>query len=88
MPNDFVKIHGVRFDDRLNLEKNINRVVSRTCYANLCNLGRIASKLTKLMKVQVVHSLILSSIDYCNAVFCNLPKDLLLKLTKVVYSAA
>ena len=30
MPNDFVKILGVIFDDRLNLEKHINRVVS-TC---------------------------------------------------------
>ena len=46
MPNDFVKILGVIIDDRLNLEKHINRVVS-TCYANLRNLGRIASMLTK-----------------------------------------
>ena len=42
MSNDFVKILGVIFDDRLNLEKHINRVVD-TCYANLRNLGRIAS---------------------------------------------
>ena len=63
MPNDFVKILGVIFDDRLNLEKHINRVVS-TCYANLRNLGRIASKLTKPLKVQLVHSLILSHIHY------------------------
>ena len=41
MCNDFVKIIGVIFDDILNLEKHINRVM--ICYANLCNLGRIAS---------------------------------------------
>ena len=86
MPNDFVKILGVIFDDRLNLEKHINRVVS-TCYANLRNLGRIASKLIKPLKVQLVHSLILSHIDYCNALFYNLPEYLLHKLTKVLYSA-
>ena len=57
------------------------------CYANLRNLGRIASKLTKPLKVQLVHSLILSHIDYCNALFYNLPKYLLHKLTKVLYSA-
>ena len=28
MPNDFVKLLGVIFDDRLNLEKHINRVVT------------------------------------------------------------
>ena len=50
MPNDFVKILGVIFDGRLNLEKHINRVVS-TCYGNLRNLGRIASKLTKPLKI-------------------------------------
>ena len=86
MPNDFVKILGVIFDDRLNLEKHINRVVS-TCYGNLRNLGRIASKLTKPLKIQLVHSLILSHIDYCNALFYNLPEYLLHKLTKVLYSA-
>ena len=50
LPNDFVKICGVKFDDRLNLEKHINRVVS-TSYANLRNLGRSTSKLTKTLYV-------------------------------------
>ena len=86
MPNAFVKILGVIFDDRQNLEKHINRVVS-TCYANLRNLGIISSKLTKPLKLQLVHSLILSHIDYCNALFYNLPEYLLHKLTKVLYSA-
>ena len=86
MPNNFVKILGIIFDDRLNLEKHIKIVVS-TCYANLRNLGRIASKLTKPLKFQLVHSLILSHIDYYNALFYNLPEYLLLKLTKVLYSA-
>ena len=86
MPNDFVKILGIIFDDRLNLEKHINKVVS-TCYANLSNLSRIASKLTKHLKVQLVYSLILPHIVYCNALFYNLPEYLLRKLTKVLYSA-
>ena len=68
MPNDFVKILGVIFDDKLNLEKHINRVIG-TWYANLRNLDRIASTLTKTRKVQLVHSLISSHIDYCNALF-------------------
>ena len=86
MSNDFVEIRGIIFDDRLNLEKHIDRLIS-TCYANLRNLGRIAPKLTKPLKVQLVHSLILSHIDYCNALFYNLPEYLLHKLTKVLYSA-
>ena len=50
MLNDFVQILGVIFDDRLKLEKHINRMVG-TCYANLHNLGKIASKLIKTLKV-------------------------------------
>ena len=72
---DFVKFLGVIFDDRFNLEKHINGMDS-TCYANLRNLGRIASKLTKLLKVLLFHSLILSDIEYCNALFYNLPDHL------------
>ena len=51
MLDDFVEILGVICDERLNLEKRINRVACR-CYVNLRNLGRIASKLTKTPKVQ------------------------------------
>ena len=58
-----------------------------TCHADLRNLGRIASKRTKPLQVQLVRSLILSHTDYCNALFYNLPEYLLHKLTKVLYSA-
>ena len=80
-----VKNLGVVFDTRLNLEKHVNKVVS-ICYANLRNLGRIASKLSSDLKIQLIHSMILSQIDYCNALFYNLPEILLKKLTKVLYA--
>ena len=67
------------------MEKHVYKVVS-TCYANLRNLGRIASKLSIDLKIQLVHSMILSHIDYCNAHFYDLPKMLLKKLTKVLYA--
>ena len=54
MPDDFIKSLGVIFDERVNLEKHINGVVC-TCYSNLRNLSRIASKLSKTLKVQPVH---------------------------------
>ena len=59
MPAQLVKSLGVIFDNNLNLEKHINKVV-RVCYANLRNLGRIACKLSYGLKIQLVHSLILS----------------------------
>ena len=71
-----VKSLGVLLDDGLNFDKHINKVVS-VCYLNLRNIGRIASKLSRHVKIQLVHSLILSHIDYCNALFYNLPAYLL-----------
>ena len=86
MPNDFAKIFGGIFDDRLNLEKHINRMVS-TCYAKLRSLGRFATKLTKTLKVLRVYSFILSHIDYCNALFYSIPEYLLRKLTNILHAA-
>ena len=81
-----VKSLGVVLDDGLNFDKHINKVVS-VCYLNLRNIGRIASKLSRNLKNQLVHLLILSHIDYCNALLYNLPAYLLHKLTKVLYVA-
>ena len=81
-----VKSLGVLIDDKFSLVNHINNVVS-VCYCNLRNLGRIASKLCMKLKIQLIHSMILSHLDYCNALFYGLPGYLLNKLTKVLYAA-
>ena len=89
MSHNFVKIFGVIlvFDDRLHLVKHISRVAG-SCYANSPNFGRIAFKLTKTLKIQLVYFLILSHIDYCKDLFYNLLEYLLhSKFTKVLYAA-
>ena len=85
LPTSFVKKLGVIFDVQLNMEKHVLKVVS-TCYANLRNLGRIASKLSTDLKIQLIHSMILSHIGYCNPLFYNLPEILLKNLTTVLYT--
>ena len=81
-----VKSLGVLIDDKFSLVNHINNVVS-VCYCNFRNLGRIASKLSMKLKIQLIHSMILSHLDYCNALFYGLPGCLLNKLTKVLYAA-
>ena len=58
---------GFVFDHQLNMNDQIN-AVSQACYLNQRNLRRIGSRLSHDLKVQLVHSNILSIIDYCNAV--------------------
>ena len=50
---------------------------------NLRNLQMIGSRLSHELKVQLVHSCILSQIDYCNAVYTSLTEQNLQKLQKI-----
>ena len=83
-----VKNLGVIFDGNLLFDKHVSKIVS-ICYNDIYirNLGRIGSKLSILLKTQLVHSMILSHLYYCDAIFYNLPAFLVRKLTKLLYAA-
>ena len=59
---------------QMDLEGQVN-VVSPKCYLNQRNVSRVASKLSRELKVQLVHSNILCFIDYCNFVYCRLTQN-------------
>ena len=69
-----IKTPGMLFDNKLtgNLSGHFNKVMS-ICYSNLRNLGKIASKLSVKLKIQLVHSMMLCHLGYCNGLFYGLP---------------
>ncbi len=77
---------GFWFDKSLNLDAQIKNI-SKICYLNLRNIGRIGSKLSQSLKIQLVHGCIHSILDYCNAVFFGLTKLQLKKLQKIQNAA-
>ena len=81
-PLDVVKSLGVRFDTFLGLNGYIDAIV-KECNIHLRNLGVIASKLSFLLKRQLVHCIIFSKLDYCNGLLYGLPESSLRKLQKV-----
>ena len=81
-----IKTLGMLFVNKPNLSDNFNKVVS-IWYSNLRNLGKIASKLSLKLKIQLVHSMLFCHLDYCNALFYGLPDCMLHRLTKVLYAA-
>ena len=85
-PTKSAKNLGFIFDNHLNLEAQINNVV-RICYVNQRNLGRIGSKLSKELKIQMVHASIHSILDNGNATYGALSERLLQKLQKVQNAA-
>jgi hypothetical protein len=62
-------------------------MVSKTSFLNLRNLKRIGSRLAHELKVQLVHSNILSFLDYCNSVYGGLTEKNLFKLQKIQNNA-
>ena len=69
-----VKNLGFIIDQNLSMSKQINHVCA-IGYAMLRRLWKISNKIVdRKLKIQLVHATILSRINYCNALYVNLPK--------------
>ena len=85
-PSEKAKNLGFQFDDQMSLDLQVNAITQK-CFMNLRDLCKIGSKLNHDLKVQLVHSMIFSHLDYCNAVFGSLTEANLNKLQIIQYSA-
>ena len=85
-PSTSAKNLGFYFDPKLNLDSQINKVTQK-CYTNLRNIGRLGSKLTMDLKIQLVHSTVLSILDNGNATYGGLTATQLNSLQKVQNAA-
>ena len=82
-----VKNLGYIIDENLSMEKQINQVCSQG-YGMLRNLWKISKKVTdRSLRTQLIHSGILSKVDYCNSLYTSLPKTQTKKLQKLINSA-
>ena len=86
-PAKSAKNLGFWFDDSMDLDTQLDHV-SNIAYNNLRNLGRIGSKLTHNLKIQLVHSLIHSILDYCNSTFGALTEIQIRKLQMIQNAGA
>ena len=77
---------GFYFDSKMNLDEQIKKVTQK-CYINLRNIGRLANKLSRPLKIQLVHSMVLSILDLGNASYAGLTASQLNLLQKVQNSA-
>ena len=82
-----VKNVGVWLDSQLNLNKQVNKVVSQ-CYMHVKNIGRIRNVLSKQQTEMLVHAVITGTMDYCNSLLINISKSNLYKLQKLQNAAA
>src|SRR6218665_3617202 len=86
-PVEFVRDLGVLFDTHLTMKAHISRV-SRTCFYHLRRLRSIRRCLGREVTARLVSALIISRLDYCNAIPANLPASTLAPLQRVLNAAA
>jgi len=86
-PAEAVRNLGVFFDSELTMRVHISRL-TRTCYYQLRRLRSIRRQLGRNIAQQLVSMFVLSRLDYCNALFANLPDITLAPLQRVQNAAA
>ena len=86
-PSASVRNLGVIFDSNLNFKYHINSLV-KSCNYHIRNLYAVKRYLNKDILITLVHSLIVSRIDYCNSLFLGLPAYLLKKIQSVINKCA
>ena len=81
------KYLGIWIDDNLSMTKQINNVCSQG-YRTLKNLWQISSKINNIqLKIQLIHSCLLSKLNYCSVLYHSLPKKEQFKLDKLLKSS-
>ena len=78
---------GVVLDDSLKMITHVNTITS-TAHFHLRKISKKRSVFNRKVTETLVNSLVLSRLDYCNSLLCQLPKKLLYKLQKVQNAAA
>jgi hypothetical protein len=82
-----IKYLGVDLDENLSFKGHIKRKC-RLAMANLMKIRNIRQYLSQGACVQVILGLVISHLDYCNALFIGLPKQEIMKLQRVQNFAA
>ena len=76
---------GVKLDASLNMERQVNSV-KKKCSWTLMNIQTISCYLDENVKLMLVKQLIISKLDYCNALYMNIGKTRLRKLQSILNS--
>ena len=82
-----VKNLGVLLDSILSMEGQIKSIIKK-CFFNISNIGKIRKYLDEYNCKMLVNDLIISHLDYCNALYHGLPDCLLNQLQRVQNTAA
>ena len=87
VPCESAKNLGVVLNSSLSFRLHIDSIV-KTCNFHIYNLYMIKDFVNRKNLVTLVHSLIVSKVDYCNSLFIGLPNIILKRVQSVLNRAA
>ncbi len=86
-PSASVRNLGVIFDDQLTFKEHIAKT-AQSCRFALHNIRKIRPFLTEHAAQLLVQALVISRLDYCNALLAGLPSNTIKPLQMIQYAAA
>ncbi len=86
-PSASVRNLGVIFDDQLTFKEHIAKT-ARSCRFALHNIRKIRPFLTQHAAQLLVQALVISRLDYCNALLAGLPSNTIKPLQMIQNAAA
>ena len=84
--DDNGKSLGVKLDETLSMDRQIAEV-KKNCSWTMMNMRTIVHYLNESIKIMLVNQLVISKLDYCNALYMNLAKKRLKKLSSILNTA-
>jgi len=78
---------GLHLDNELSMKQHVTKVAA-TCYYHLRWLRQIRRHVGSKVNTQLVLALVISRLDYCNAVLAGLPQTTTAPLQRVQNTAA
>jgi len=79
---DVVRDLGVLLDSEMSMQRHISKVTS-VCFYHLRRLHQIRNYVSQSVMAQLVTSLVITRIDYCNSIYAGLPAFRLVPLERV-----
>jgi len=86
-PVESVRNLGVYLDSSLSMQTHVAKV-TQTCFFQLRRLRQIQRLLGRDVTANVVAALVLTRLDYCNALLAGLPYSTVAPLQRVIYNTA
>ena len=86
-PSTSARNLGVFIDETLSMQDQVNYTI-KACYAQLYRISKIRPFLTEEAAAELIRSLVLSKLDYCNSLLFGLPDCQIKKMQLVQNNAA